>query len=56
MANRQSRLQTKGAKEIQIFTVEDRKALADRIEPVYKEATARIGVELIEQARHFAAA
>jgi tripartite ATP-independent transporter DctP family solute receptor len=46
-------LQEKG---IQIFTVEDRKAFADRMEPVYKEATARIGSELIERARQFAAA
>jgi TRAP-type C4-dicarboxylate transport system substrate-binding protein len=46
-------LQEKG---LQIFMVEDRKAFADRMEPVYKEASGRIGADLLERARAFAAA
>lgn len=46
-------LQEKG---IQIFMVEDRNAFAVRMEAVYKEATGRIGPDLIERARAFAAA
>jgi TRAP-type transport system periplasmic protein len=45
-------LQEKG---IQVFLVENRKAFADKMEAVYKEAADRIGVDLVEQARKFAA-
>jgi TRAP-type transport system periplasmic protein len=41
---------------IQIFMVEDRKAFSDRMEAVYKDAAGRIGADLIERARAFAAA
>jgi tripartite ATP-independent transporter DctP family solute receptor len=45
-------LQEKG---LQIFMVENRKAFADKMEPVYKEAVGRMGADIIEQARRFVA-
>ncbi len=45
-------LQEKG---IQVFPVENRKAFSDKMEVVYKEAADRIGSDLIERAREFAA-
>ena len=45
-------LQEKG---IQIFPIENRKAFSDKMETVYKDAADRIGADLVEQARKFAA-
>jgi TRAP-type C4-dicarboxylate transport system substrate-binding protein len=45
-------LQEKG---LQIFSMENRKAFSDKLEGVYKESADRIGVDLFEQARKFAA-
>jgi TRAP-type C4-dicarboxylate transport system substrate-binding protein len=45
-------LQEKG---LQVFSVEDRKAFADKMETVYKEAASRMGADIIEQARKFVA-
>jgi tripartite ATP-independent transporter DctP family solute receptor len=40
---------------LQVFQLENRKAFADKMEAVYKEASAWIGADLIAQARKFAA-
>jgi TRAP-type C4-dicarboxylate transport system substrate-binding protein len=45
-------LQEKG---LQVFSMENPKAFSDKLEGVYKEAADRIGVDLFEQARKFAA-
>ncbi len=45
-------LQEKG---IQVFPVANRQAFSDKMEAVYKDAADRIGADLIEQAREFAA-
>lgn len=38
---------------IELIPLKDRKPFVDKMEPVYKETAARIGAELIEQARAF---
>ncbi len=40
---------------LQVFQVENRKAFADKMEAVYNEAASRMGADVIEQARKFAA-
>jgi tripartite ATP-independent transporter DctP family solute receptor len=42
-------------KEIQVLPMENPKAFSDRLEVVYKEAADRIGADIIDQARKFAA-
>ncbi len=44
-------LQEKG---IQFFAMEDPRAFADKVEPVYQEAAGRVGADLIAMARKFA--
>jgi TRAP-type C4-dicarboxylate transport system substrate-binding protein len=45
-------LQEKG---MQIFPMENPKAFSDKMDAIYKEAANRIGADLVEQARKFAA-
>jgi hypothetical protein len=40
---------------MQVFPMEDPKAFSDKMEAIYKEAAGRIGADLVEQARKFAA-
>jgi TRAP-type C4-dicarboxylate transport system substrate-binding protein len=40
---------------IQVFSMENPKAFADKMEVVYRDAASRIGADLIEEARRFAA-
>jgi TRAP-type C4-dicarboxylate transport system substrate-binding protein len=42
-------------KGIQVVPMENPKAFSDKMDVVYKEAVSRIGADLIEQARKFAA-
>jgi tripartite ATP-independent transporter DctP family solute receptor len=42
-------------KGIQVFAMENPKAFSDKMEIVYKDAADRIGADLVEQARNFAA-